>query len=1033
MHRYVKFLVSHNVAVLSIAGVLIVIGVLSWRAMPIDAFPDVTNIQVMVIGRAAGLSAVDVEQRVTYPIEQQMGGLPDVDFVRSISRAGLSQVVVVFEDGVDSYFARQVVFERLVRAQEELPEGVEAELAPLSTGLGEIFQYTVEGDEYSLMERRAVQDWIVAPRLRTLPGITEVNSLGGHVEQVQVVISPSRLLAHGLSLREVEEAIARGNANAGAGYLLRGWEQMVIRGEGLYRSPGEIKDVVLRTGEGGTPVLVRDVATVSIAGSPIRQGAVTRDGEGETVAGMVIMVRGSSSREVVNAVKEAVEQLEPSLPDGMHLNVFYDRTELIQACLRTVTNALLEGGILVVIVLALFLAELRTSIVVVMSLPLTFLLTFVAMHSLGLTANLMTVGGLAFSVGMVVDGTIVVAENVRRHLAARAGKTSSWSSPSRVRILTEAVTEVARPVAFSLLIIALVLVPLLSLQGLEGRMFVPLALTLLLTLLASIVVALFFVPPLTGLVLKDSPEKEFKAVTSLIDGYQRLLALALRRPWATMTISIVVLATAAAMTPLMGTSFLPDLDEGSIAINVVRLPNASVDGSVAVSDMMEQRLLAYPEVDTVVTKIGRAEIAEDPMGPEQSDIFVMLKPRREWNTGRNKAELIEVMAADLAEIPGLRSAFSQPIALRVNELVSGVKGDLAVKIFGPDLEVLKDHADDAAAAIRRVEGSADVKVELVAGMVEVAVRLDRQSMARWGLAAADVTETLEAALAGRVVTQLVAAERRIDVMVRFPSAARHDIDTLSRLLVPVPSGVSVPLSQLANIETVEGPMVVGRENGMRRVSVESNMRGRDLGSFVADVRHELEEVEAALPPGYWIELGGQFEHQQRAMRQLSIVVPIALLLVLLLLYSALGSVRDAMLVLVNLPFALVGGVVAAVAFRMPLSVSAAVAFIALLGIAVQNGVVLVAFFRQLRERGMSLDEAITEGCRLRFKPLLMTALTGFIGHAPMVWALGAGADIQKPLAVIVMGGIITSTLLTLIVLPVLYRRLAAPDVETARR
>ncbi len=1020
MKRYVKLLLSHRAAVLGLALVLAVCGGLAWRAMPIDAFPDVTNIQVMILSRATGLSAVDVEQRVTYTIEQQMGGLPQVTLVRSISRAGLSQVVVVFEDGVDPYFSRQVVFERLEGARELLPPGVEAELAPLSTGLGEIFQYTVEGEDYSLMEKRAVQDWLIAPRLRTVAGVTEVNSFGGEVEQIHVVVEPSQLLAHGLTLREIEEAIARGNANAGAGYVLRGWEQMVIRGEGLYRSAADIEDVVLRTSEAGTPVLVRDVARISTAGPPIRQGAVSRDGNGETVAGMVIMLRGSSSRTVVTAVKEAVDQLGVSLPAGMNLKVFYDRTELIQACLHTVTNALVDGGILVVLILALFLAEFRTSVVVVLSLPLTFLLTFVAMHWLGLTANLMTVGGLAFSVGMVVDGSIVVAENVRRHLAG-----GSREGSERRRIIADAVAEVARPVAFSVLVIALVLVPLLSLQGLEGRMFVPLAVTLLLTLLASILVALVFVPPMAGYLLRSAPEKELPPVRKLVNGYEALLARALRRPWTTLTLALIVLVGTAALTPMMGTSFLPALNEGAIAINIVRLPNASLDGSVTVADMIEKRLLQYPEVITVVSKTGRAEIAEDPMGPEQSDVFVMLKPEREWTSGRNNAELVEVMSADLAAIPGIRAAFSQPIALRVNELVAGVKGDLAVKIFGPDLEVLKASADQAAAAIRAVDGARDVKVELVAGMVEVAVELDRPAMARWGLAASDITETLEAALAGRTVTRLVAAEKRIDVLVRFPSSSRQDLDTLARLLIAVPSGASVPLAQVAEIRMVEGPMVVGRENGMRRVVVEANVRGRDLGSFVAEASQALEPLEETLATGYWIELGGQWEHQQRAMKQLAIVVPISLLLVLLLLYSALGGLRDSLLVLVNLPFALVGGVVAAVIFRMPLSVSAAVAFIALLGIAVQNGVVLVAFFRQLRERGRSLDEAVTEGCRLRFKPLLMTALTSFIGHAPMVWALGAGADIQKPLAVIVMGGIITSTLLTLIVLPVLYHRLGA--------
>ncbi len=1014
MERFFAALLAHRLAAMAVGLALAAAGVAAWRALPIDAFPDVTNVQVMILARADGYSTTDVERRVTYPIEQRMGGLPDVALVRSLSRAGLSQVVVIFHDGVDPYFARQVVFERLSEVRGAMPPGVEPEMAPLSTGLGEIFQYTLEGDGYSPMEKRTLQEWLVAPRLRTVPGVTEVNSFGGQVAQVQVVVSPDRLKAHGLTLRDVEDALSRGNTVAGAGYVLHGWEQTVIRGDGLYHGAADVADVVLRS-DGGTPVLVRDVASVAVGGDPIRQGAVTRDGRGETVAGMVIMLRGENARTVVANVEKAVADLAVSLPKGLHLDVFYDRTSLVQACLDTVSHALLEGGILVVIVLALFLAEIRTSVVVVLSLPFTFLITFVAMRATGLTANLMTVGGLAFSVGMVVDGAIVVAENIRRHLAEDA-------DPDRRRVIAAATAEVARPVAFSILIIAIVLVPLLTLQGLEGKMFVPLATTLLLTLLASIVVAVLFVPPLAALVLRRIPERELPPVRALLRGYAALLAAARRRPGVTVGVAVAVLAAAAALAPSLGTSFLPDLDEGAIAVNVVRLPTASLDGSVQVAQLLERRILAYPEVATVVSKTGRPEIAEDPMGPEQSDMIIMLKDRRTWTTGRTKAELVAALEKEITSVPGLRPAFSQPIALRVNELVSGVKGDLAVKVFGPDLEVLKSFADQTAAVIQAVPGAADVKVEQVSGMAEVTVVLDRPAMARFGLSAADVTDAMTTAFAGRVVTELVDGERRVPVAVRFPESARRDVATLGRLLVPTPAGTTVPLARVARLELTEEPMVVGRENGMRRVTVEANVRGRDLGGFVAEVQRGLTGLRRELPSGYWVEYGGQFEQQQRAMRQLAVVVPVALLLVLVLLYSALGSARDAVLVLVNLPFALVGGVVAAVVFGMPLSVSAAVAFIVLLGIAVQNGVVLVAFFRQLRARGVAFEDAVSEGCRLRFKPLIMTALTSFIGHAPMVWAMGSGADIQKPLAVIVMGGIVTSTLLTLVVLPVLYDR-----------
>jgi len=1009
---FFDWILARRWAVLFVGALVAAGGVVTWTRLPIDAFPDVTNIQVMVLTKAPGLSAADVEQRITYPIEQQMGGLPRVTLVRSLSRAGLSQVVIVFADGTDPYFTRQVVFERIEGARDLLPPGVEPELAPLSTGLGEIFQYTLEGEGFTAMEKRTIQTWLIAPRLRTVPGVTEVNSFGGEVKQFHVVVHPDRLLKYGLTLRDVVEALERSNVNAGAGFILRGWEQTYIRGVGQYASVSDIENVVLKA-RGGTPVSVRDLADVSV-GAQVRQGAVTRDGNGETVAGMAIMLRGANSKTVVSAVKEAVARIQEGLPEGLRIDVFYDRTALIEACIATVRDALLQGGVLVIVVLFLFLAELRTALIVVLSLPVTFLFSFLLMGASGMSSNLMSLGGLAFSVGMVVDASIVVAENVRRHLA------ENRDPGERGRVVVEAMVEVARPVAFSVLIIALVLLPLLTLQGLEGKMFAPLALTLLFSLLTSIVVALVLVPPLAQAMLKQEPEREFAPVRRLREGYAALLRAALRHPRRTHGVAIAVLAASAALVPLMGTDFMPPLDEGSVAINVVRLPNASLAGSVEVAGMIEHRLLKFAEVATVVTKSGRAEISEDPMGPEQSDVFVMLKPRREWRSGRGKAELIEAFAAELAAIPGLRAAFSQPIALRVNELISGVKSDLAVKIFGPDLTVLKGFADRAAATVTGIDGARDVKVEQISGMAEVEVKLDREAMARWGLAVSDVNDLLESAFAGRAVTTFVDGERRFDVVVRFPEQAREDLPALARLLVPTASGQRVELGQVARIALVEGPMQISRENGMRRVVVEANVRGRDLGGFVGEVGAALAPLLQELPPGYYFELGGQFENQRRAMRQLAIVVPIVLLLILFLLYSALGSARDAVLVLANLPFALVGGVVAAVTFKMTLSVSAAVAFIVLLGIAVQNGVVLVAFFAQLRQRGLAVADAVSEGCRLRFKPLLMTALTSFIGHLPMVWATGSGADIQKPLAVIVMGGIVTSTLLTLLVLPVLY-------------
>ena len=1012
LDKLIHFVLQQRMLVILGTLILAGAGLFAWKTLPVDAFPDVTNIQVMILAKAPGLTAVDVEERVSYPIEQVMGGLPKVKQVRSLSKAGLSQVVIVFEDGVDTYWTRQVVFERLAMARGELPPGVEPELGPISTGLGEILQYTVDNDTHDPMELRTIQDWLIKPRLKPIAGVNEVNSFGGSVKQYQVLVSPERLLNYGLTANDVVEAVERNNANAGGGILVSGWEQFYLRGVGLLQDIPDIGRIVLRADD-GTPVYLRDVADIVIGAEP-RQGAVTRDGHGEAVAGMIIMLKGENSHDVVNRVKAAIAKLGDALPKDVRVNVFYDRTSLIEACLRTVVNATLEGCFFVILILFIFVAELRTSLIVVVSLPLTFFASFIVMGWLGMSANLMSLGGLAFSVGMVVDASIVVVENVRRRLAeAPAGadkrQTVAW-----------AVTEVARPVAFSVLIVVVILVPLFTLQGIEGKMFAPLAMTMLIALFTSLAVALTIIPVLSTTFLKQMPEKEFGFIRRFHAWYLRILDRAVARPRFTLGIAAAVLAATVALVPFVGTEFMPPLDEGAIAINVVRLPNASLDGSALVAGVIEKRLEKFPEIETVVSKTGRAEISEDPMGPEQTDVFIMLKPHRQWKSGRDKTALVEAIQKDMAVIPGLRLSFSQPIALRVNELISGVKSDLAVKVFGPDLDVLKKFADRVAPVMREVRGAGDVRVEQISGAEQIDVVINREAVARYGINVEDVNAIIETAVAGKVAGTLIEGQRRIAIVVRFPESARGDIAQIEQLLIPGPNGVRVPLAQLADIRMVEAPAQVSRENGIRRVVVEANVRGRDLGGFVRDVQTSLAPLIKELPPDYFVEYGGQYENQQRAMRQLSFVVPMALLLILVLLYMALGSVSNSLLVLLNLPFALIGGVVAVVAFRMPLSVSAAVAFIVLLGIAVQNGVILVAFFRQLRERGRSVTETIREGCDLRFRPLLMTALTSFIGHLPMLYATGSGADIQKPLAVVVMGGLITSTMLTLIVLPTIY-------------
>ena len=1012
MTRMPEWILGRRGLVLAGAILAVLAGLLAWARLPIDAFPDVTNQQVMILTEVEGLGPLDIEQQVTFPIESVMGGLPRVKSVRSLSKTALSQVVIVFEDDVDTYFARQLVFERLQLARESLPPGAEPELGPISTGLGEVFQYTLESDERDLTELRTLQDWVVAPRLRALAGVNEINSFGGRVRQVQVLVDPESLLKYRLTLDEVVAAVADNNANAGGGFLVNGWEQENLRSVGLFTSIPDILDIVLASKD-GTPVKVADVAEVA-EGHMTRRGAVTRDGRGEVVAGTVIMLKGENSKDVVERVREAVPGIRRSLPEDVRISVFYDRIDLVRDVIGTVSGALLQGGILVILVLFLVIGNLRAALVAAMSLPMTAAIAFVLMDAASVTANLMSLGGLAIAVGMVVDGSIVVTENVARRLRETGGR----PSPA---VYVSAVSEVARPIVFSVLIIGIVFLPLFTLEGMEGKMFGPLALTMVFAMLGSLIVSQTIVPVVLSWVVRDgSALREPAWLLRVRDLYLRALTRALDRKMWTLAISAIVLVATLFLAGRLGSEFLPELDEGAIAINVVRLPNAALEGSVAGTTFLEEEILAFPEVETVVSKTGRAEISEDPMGPEQSDLLIMLKPKSRWGTGRSKAELVAAMRARLERVPGLRLAFSQPIALRVNELISGIKSDVAVKLFGTDLDVLKEVADRAGAELRGIPGAADVSVEQIAGFSSLEVLPDRRAMARYQLNLSDLNDVVEKAIGGVVATQLVDEQRRFGVLVRYRESARHDVEAIERILVTSPTGAKVPLGQVASIRRVEGPAQISRENGMRRVVVEANVRGRDLGGFVADARLRLAGLEAGLPPGYWVEYGGTFENQQRAMRRLGIVVPISILLIFLMLVSALGSFRSAGLVLVNLPFALVGGLVAMLVFGIRVTVPASVGFIALFGTAVQNGTVLVTFIEQLRRQGRPVRNAVLEACSLRFRALLMTAATTVLGLTPMLYATGSGSEMQRPLAVVVIGGLITATALTLLVLPTIY-------------
>jgi len=1012
MSRLVGALFRYRMLVVLGAAVVVALGVVAWQRLPIDAFPDASNQQVMILTEAPGLGPLDVEQQVSLPIETVMGGLPGVRLVRSMSKTGLSQVVVVFEDRVDTYFARQVVFERLQLAREQLPPGTEPEMGPISTGLGEVFQYSLASDRHDLTELRTLQDWMVAPRLRAIPGVNEVNSFGGRVKQIHVVVDPQRLLEYDVTLRDILDALAANNANAGGGFIVKEWEQENIRSVGLFGSEQDIRDVVLHA-EDGTPVYLSQVADV-VPGHMTRLGAVSRDGRGEVAAGMVIMLKDENSKQVVERVKRALPAIERSLPEGVSVDVFYDRTDLVSAVIRTVSNALLQGGILVVLVLFLAVGHLRTAFVTALSLPFTALCAFILMGASGVTANLMTLGGLAIAIGMVVDGSIVVTENIARHVREGDGRPN-------LALFGRAVREVARPITFSIITIILVFLPLFSLEGMEGKMFKPLALTMVFAMLGSLVAALTIVPVALSYLLRSAQRLEEPRLLQALKGrYLSVLAVAMRRRGLTLAVAAGIFAVTLALTPLLGSEFLPALDEGAIAINVVRLPNAGLDGAVATATYLEQALLEFPEIETVVSKTGRAEISEDPMGPEQTDLLIMLKPRRAWKTGRNKEELVAAIQERLARVPGIRPAFSQPIALRVNELISGLKSDLAIKVFGYEIDRLKESGDAIASILRAIPGAQDVSVEQVAGFTQLEVIPDRRAMARHQLNMADLNEIIAVAVGGAVATEMVEDQMRFGVQVRFAEEARNSEEAIRRILVPTPAGARVPLGQIAELRRVEGPAQISRENTMRRVVIEANVRGRDLGGFVAEAQDRLAGLEAGLPAGYWIEYGGTFENQQRAMRRLAVVVPLAIALIFLMLYGALGSFTSAGLVLANLPFALVGGILAMLVFGIRLNVPAAVGFIALFGTAVQNGTVLVTFIDQLRRGGMDLREAVLTGCGLRFRALLMTAATTVLGLLPMLYATGSGAEIQRPLAVVVIGGLFTATLLTLVVLPTLY-------------
>jgi cobalt-zinc-cadmium resistance protein CzcA len=1018
--KLIGWAVRNRGAVLFGILALIAAGVWALRTLRVDAFPDLTDVQVQVLVEAPGLSPVEVERLATAPIEVAMGGLPRVTQVRSVSKYAFATVTIVFEDDVDLYFARTLVAERLQGVRESLPPATEAEMGPMSSANSEIYFYTLEGGDRDLMELRTLHDRLVKPQLRTVPGVAEVNSFGGHVRQVQVIIRPEALASYRLTLHDVVTAIEANNAVAAGGYLEHRDEQYILRGLGQALGPDDLARTVIRSNEAGVPVLVGDVATVGY-GAELRQGAVSRDGRGEVVTGLVLMLRGENGREVVARVKERVEEINRSLPEGVRVRPYYDQTDLVNGTLHTVQRNLLEGGFLVIAVLLLFLGNVRAALIVALTIPFSLLFAFLGMRWLGLSANLMSLGAIDF--GMIVDGSVVMAEHYVKtlHEDEERGELPR-DYPGLARRLIDAGREVARPIAFGVLIIMLVYVPIATLEGLEGRMFRPMAITVAIALFGSLVLALVWVPAAATLAFRRGAQESRYAVrlSAWLDRrYRPLLGRVMTRPKAMLASAAALFAGALLLVPALGTEFLPELDEGSIVIQALRDPSVSLTRSVAMQTEMERTLRMSPEVSTVVSRVGRAEIGSDPMGLHQADVFVMLKPRSAWRSGLSKEELQEEMEHRLGErVPGMGFVFTQPMAMRLDELISGVRGDLAVKVFGDDPERNREAAERIGAVIRSVPGASEVQVEATEGQGYLNVRMDRAAMARFGIPMEEMQEALETAVGGRPVSQVVDGSYALDVVVQYPAELRTSVEAIGAITVPSPSGARIALSQVADIRLESGPVQVSREQAQRLVVVSANVSGRDLGGFAEDVQAAV--ARANLPEGVFLDFGGQFENQQRAMARLRIVVPLSITLIALLLYLSLQSWTLAGLVLANLPFAAVGGIGALWLRGLHLSVSASIGFIALFGVAVLNGLVLLSTVQRRRQEGASAADAAVAGSRERLRPVLMTATVASIGFIPVALSHGTGAEVQRPLATVVIGGLVTSTLLTLLVLPTLY-------------
>ena len=1046
LKRIIHFSIRQRMFVLFATLGLIGFGIYSFQRLPIDALPDITNVQVQINSEAPGYSPLEVEQRITYLVETSLAGLPSLLETRSLSRYGLSQVTVIFEEGTDIYFARQLIDSRLQEVKEQLPFGIQPVMGPIATGLGEIFMWSLEWDKNNprfknpfdaAVELRTVQDWVIKPQLRTVPGVAEVNSIGGYVKQYQVAPDPEKLMAFDITFRDVMTALVKNNTNVGAGYLEHSGEQYLIRAPGQVVSEKEIANIVIGTHR-GVPIHIRDVAVVRIA-KELRTGAATKNGQ-ETVLGTVFMLKGENSRTVSLRVAEKMKEINRTLPDGIHANVVYDRTKLVNATLKTVRDNLFEGALFVIVVLFLLLGNFRAALITALVIPLSMLFAISGMVSNKISGNLLSLGAIDF--GIIIDSAVIIVENCIRRMALEQTRLQRELKPEeRHFIVREAAVEVSRPSIFGVFIIMIVYLPILTLTGIEGKMFQPMAFTVLAALAGALILSLTFVPAMvaqfaTGRV--SEKKNIFLKVARKI--YAPLLNLALNNRTAVVTLAGVLLVLSLLIGSRLGTEFIPTLDEQDMAVHALRIPGTGLDQAVSMQHSLEKKIKEFPEVDYVFSKIGTAEIATDPMPPSVADVFVMTHPRSQWpNSRKSRTELVNEMEQKLKALPGNKYEFTQPIQMRFNELIAGVRSDVAIKVFGDDLDMLLEEAERISRILAAVPGATDVRVEQVTGLPVLTIQLDRDEMARLGLNVFDVQDVIEIAIGGKKAGQVFQGDRRFNLIVRLPDSTRENISLLKGLPLPYPEGLRgvtspvagtttreqplpafITLGTVADFKVIKGPNQISRENGKRRVVVTANVRGRDLGSFV-DQAQETIQNNLSLPSGYWISWGGTFEHLISATQRLWVVVPVTLLLIFMILFAAFGSISQALIIFTGVPLAWTGGIVSLWMRGIPLSISAAVGFIALSGVAVLNGVVMISFINKLRKNGMDLKPAVIEGSLTRLRPVLMTALVASLGFLPMALATGTGAEVQRPLATVVIGGILSSTALTLFVLPALYQ------------